>query len=587
MRGSNKNTGRASGFFMKGKDGMTGGACRVIRKNMGIITTISLVCISFVFIFCSILPVKVDNMGGAHSWLSGSTIKFVNYWLDEGAANLNLTNYENPASIEFATLEDRDPYLSYPSGETFFVYLVAKLTGRSAISISFLHKFQLTMFAVEAVLLACFIYYFLTRTLRYEDGVGKVMISALTAILWIVLPTCAYYLSSVYYADQCVILWVMSLMLIEYLFRTNNKDRDVRLKIIRSVILYTGILIDYYFWFLAVLVFIAEIIECLARTKKGKKLRQVINITLWFGIPAVLAVLTYYLQITRTSGWFDIMVGKFGERVVGTGYSTDWIIPTIFYNFQQAFSLNGWNIYCLIIVALIVFVGGMFILKRKKKISDLITDAGLSIVVCNMLAVFLQIIFFKQHSAVHEFSMIKVGWVVAILPVLGAFVVCGIFELMYDCCIIRGLRRDSSISWGFLVFYCLIVLIVGVPLSTAKFINERFENVSYDFEVMIDENTFYDDVVFSYSEEILINPPQSLAISNKRIYKVGRVSDIAEKMNGVSEDAKAILVVNKGTIPDDLELGEEKCLVDGGKIRYENDKYLLVQLTNYAGCSNR
>ena len=54
MRGSNKRTGRVSGFFAKSEESMRGGVCRVVRKKAGIIATIFLVCISFVFMFCSI-----------------------------------------------------------------------------------------------------------------------------------------------------------------------------------------------------------------------------------------------------------------------------------------------------------------------------------------------------------------------------------------------------------------------------------------------------------------------------------------------------------------------------------------------------
>ena len=92
---------------------------RIFCSYKGLITTIIVTLVGVSVLFCFVIPRYTNNMGGTHSWLSGSTIKFVNYWLDEGAINLNFTNYESPASIEFNELEDRTPYLSYPSGKHF------------------------------------------------------------------------------------------------------------------------------------------------------------------------------------------------------------------------------------------------------------------------------------------------------------------------------------------------------------------------------------------------------------------------------------------------------------------------------------
>ena len=203
----------------------------------GILSTIALSVISLFLVFYFLLPRFVNDMGGTHSWLSGSTIKFVNYWLDEGAANLNFTNYEAPASIEYGSLEERTPYLSYPTGETFFVYMAAKILGKSQILVSFLHKFQWAMFFIEAVLLSCFVYFFLSRTVKIRKEVIKRIISVLTAVFWAFLPVCTYYLINVYYADQCVILWIMVMLLVEYLIRTSRRENNW-LKVIRAMVIF-------------------------------------------------------------------------------------------------------------------------------------------------------------------------------------------------------------------------------------------------------------------------------------------------------------------------------------------------------------
>ncbi len=53
---------------------------------------------------------------GRHQRLTGSTLKFSEYWYQEGPVNLKSAMLENPRSIEFPALSSRDPYTSYPPG---------------------------------------------------------------------------------------------------------------------------------------------------------------------------------------------------------------------------------------------------------------------------------------------------------------------------------------------------------------------------------------------------------------------------------------------------------------------------------------
>lgn len=548
-----------------------------LKNHKGVIITIFGAFLVFCGFLALVRPVNINNMGGTHSWLSGSTIKFVNNWLEDGAANLKFTNYEDPNSIEFETVDDREPYLSYPSGETFFVYLAARMAGKQQITISFLHKFQLIMFAIEAVLTSCFVYYFLTRTVKLKGEVIKIFFSIATALLWALLPVCSYYLSNVYYADQCVILWIIGFILIEYLFRTKNKT--VSMKILRSIVIYTGFLIDYYFWFVALMFFVSEILEILIKIKKGERKKEIISVFLWYGIPVVAALLTYYIQLVMTPHWLEIMKDRFNERVVGGDKTMSWIFSTIFLNFSQAFSLGGETIYYLITVIMLTVLIGVVYLARKKETSILIKNPGLSVLFFGILATIMQIYFFKNHSAVHEFSMIKVGLIIALFPILMMVVFCRVF----------GIKNDESLKTFvvFLLSYLLIFIAAGIPISTRNYTNERLMAVDYSFEKMLAEKTNYEDVVFSYSEEIPINPPQSLAISRKRIYKIKDVEDIDIKVSKIKDQSKVVLVINKSVEIDKAMKEQQECLKKNGKIRHEDDKYILLDTNNYKMCSNK
>jgi len=77
-----------------------------------------------------------------HQWLSGSTLKFVNNWFEEGPVSLKFGMIENPNSIEFPTLLSRGPYPSYPPGTIIPVYVLAKIMGRE-LTPSLLMKYNL------------------------------------------------------------------------------------------------------------------------------------------------------------------------------------------------------------------------------------------------------------------------------------------------------------------------------------------------------------------------------------------------------------------------------------------------------------
>lgn len=552
-----------------------------LKRHIGIIAVILLSGIAFVGIYKVVQPVGMDKLEGMHSWLSGSTIKFVNNWLDEGAANLNFTNYENPNSIEFETLEEREPYLSYPTGETFFVYSAARLTGKNEISITFLHRFQIIMFAFEAIIFASFIYLLLKRTVNMRGEIGKIFISVISAVLWTLLPVCMYYLTNIYFADQCVILWTMGLTLIEYAIRT-SKGNNNWLKFARAIVIYSGILIDYYFWILAFLFFAVEFVNVFLANKKGERKNKILDVLFWFGIPAVLAVLTYYLQLSRTDGWFGYMMDKYGIRVEGKDYTIDRILGMIGTNFEQAFSLGNGTIGYLVVLIVASCVGGVVLAIKRKNISGFIRNPGVSIVSANVIAIVLQIFLFKQHSAIHEFSMIKVGWFVALLPLI----------LALQCSPVFGMIRNNELNKNenskmLLLFsgcYLLIFFAVGLPISMNNYRMVRKGESNYKFERVILENTNYEDVVFSYSEEILANPPQSLAISKKRVYKIDEVNDIVNTMPQL-ENANALLFVRKDTVFDKETKDELECLKEQSSVRIETDWYYLRELNNnYIKC---
>lgn len=530
-----------------------------LMKHKGIIISIFLVPFLFFGIFNFIVPTAdIDNLGGTHSWLSGSTIKFVNYWLEDGPENLKFTNYEKPNSIESSNLEDREPYLSYPTGETMFVYLAAKLAGKGQITISFLRRFQMILFALEGIMMTTFVYLFSERTLKLKKDYQKVIISVATATLWILMPTCAYYLNNIYFVDQCVIFWTTALILIEYIFRTSRAKSKTLLKILRAVLIYCGILIDYYFWILAFIFFVTEIISTTISQKGTERKKAILSIILWFGVPTILALLTFYLQISQTENWLDIIKFKFGFRVVGEDYKFKTLLNMIRGHFMNAFTIKGsGSYYYLVFTMLASFIVGLVILIKNKCFKKLFINPGISIFISIAITSIGQILIFKQHSALHEFSMTKMAYIVAFLPIIifmeARFLV----------------KSNKNILPIFITSFLAIVFITGVPFSSIDYVNERLGKVDYTFEEALRANTDYNDIVFSFTKEIPINPPQYLVMSHKLVYKIKSLEEINETISKYA-GSHAVLVIEK--------YYGQKYPQPTGEIKFENDQYIILKL---------
>lgn len=238
--------------------------------------SIFILCVATVaiFIFSYIVFFEVDfhNRNGYYMSVSGSTIKFVNQWLSEGALNLRFTCYEYFDSIEFDTYKDRLPYISYPTGSTALIWLLAKVTGRVHIGVSFLKHVQAGFFCIETMVFALFSYLLLSRY-NVKGEIDKVTCSLLIATMWMLMPGNAWFLANVLFADQVVILYIMLFTVLEYINEiSENRKINVCVLVLKVNIIYWGIITDYYFWIFIFLIFLLKEIRCYIIQKNIKKL---------------------------------------------------------------------------------------------------------------------------------------------------------------------------------------------------------------------------------------------------------------------------------------------------------------------------
>jgi len=549
----------------------------VSKKSLIIISL--LVTILFMLLFSFVFQVEYNELKGLHSWLSASTIKYVNMWLEEGASNLNFTRYESFNSIEFNSLKERTPYLSYPTGSTFLVYLTAKLVGVKHIDISFLKHFQMVCYCIEALILGIFIYLFVSN-IGVKKEIEKIVITVLLALMWIVMPINVWYMANVYFADQSVILWVMAFVLFEYISKINQGYKyKLPINIIKCFIIYTGMLIDYYFW---ILVFFAFLFSLIKDIINREKISEIIKDKLWYVCPVFLGCSTFIWQLSFTDGWIKNLSNSFKVRTGNVNVGTDKFGATflvLFQNFCNAFTAGSEFMFvCLVMFVIITMIATVMYVIKAHNIKWFFTNKNVSILLISILSVFTHILLLKNHSAEHEFSMIKVGFIIIILILVITF-------LLTDKS--KTEEKDKSVIsdflYTFIICYFIIAMIIGLPGSISKYYDLRSENMVPDYSLakIINENTDYNDVCYSFSYVINYNPPHLLSVSEKQVYLVNSVIEIDKKFRNLNKSANKILVVVKD-IDLSYELKEtQNTLMSTNKILYEDDAYCLVELKNY------
>ena len=536
-----------------------------------------LLTIVFVLSFKTMFKIDYENNNGLHNWLSGSTLKFVNNWLAETPQKLHFVNYEAPDSIEFNTLQEREPYVSYPTGVTFFVYFFARLTGHKSIDLSFLKHFQGICFWLEVLLLAFFVFRFLSR-IGIKSEKEKFFVTFFTSVFWMWLPTNAWYLANIYFADQCVILFVTAFLLVEYeSLYAKDKPFSILLNILKSYLIFAGVMTDYYFW---ILVFVAFVFYLFMALKEKKPILKIAANSLWYIIPVILALGAFAYQLFSVPNWQDALKNRFLFRtgVSESRFNTyDYLFDNLIDNFKFAFGLEG-NARMLPMIALVIFACCYFAdlkptgVTFKNVMKKSVSGRNGVVFLVGFISPVLQVALLKSHSAVHEFSMIKFGWCFAVLPLIVSAVLCRMFDLERE--------KISKFSFFFTVLFLSMLVLTAVPFSSYDFYKSRSSQYPFDFDVakVLREKTSYEHVCFSFSHEIPNNPPQELGASGKRVYKIKNIREMDTRFRSLKDGAKKILVIDK-KLSSKLQKAQKQAEADFRKfhkIIYEDQSVCLV-----------
>jgi len=494
----------------------------------------------------------------SYNWLSASTIKFTNNWLSDGIVADKYTMSEQPLSIEAQTLQERHPYISYPNGTVLLTYGIARLFGYSQIDMHFVKITGIVFYLSDALLIGILIFLFLTYILKLKSESDNITLSIFLACLWIILPNNVYFLKNVFFADQLVLFFIYLFLPLEllknYVPLTKPKYRII-INGLLFLTIFAGMLVEYYFWIQVFVVCLIHLIDSLIKKEKPIIILKKLSVYI---IPALSAIGYFVLQVTQINHWQHVLESKFMERTGQSDVISENYILKIGYRVYQTYQAIGLLLFSVALIAII------YLIVRKKRFEDVLKFSSILI-----LPVIIQILVFMNHSAIHEFSMLKLG-----LPFL-----LGIILIAYSITLYKkkSMKFFTSLSIITITGY-LFYIQWNIPAFYYSRLNGDKVLYMTGYEPIIEDLNQYDNVFFSFTDSIPQNPPLSIAQTKKMVYKINKKEDIKTKFPNLDSNANLLLLVNKNAEKSTQISREEQSVTENAELVTETDRFAVYRL---------
>lgn len=521
-----------------------------------------------------------------HQWLSGSTVKFARNWYAEGASALGFLMLELPRSVEFPTVESRQPYLSYPPGAVILFYLATGLFGKEPMPAE-LMTFNLANHFLIALVLALMVFCFL-RQIGGAMG-GAFGLAIVPVLIELLLPGPLYWHQNVYFADQAVILPFALVVFLEVLRpQLHTQSGRLLLGAAQACILFLGMLTDWLFAFVALTVYVKR----LAHGELGKGVLAFVRASATFWLPVAVALGLFAYQLARynaLNGLVRIFLFRAGLEPVGAGYARRFsevfwrqYIPAAYGEWATILLWGG-----LALVALATIYAS--IQRWRTQPIDQCVSRTASLMGVLLVPCFLQVYAFRNHSMIHDFSTVKFALPFATVPfVLAPVLVAAFFGTDLTRIYVTHLSITRTESprrveprWPVPVVVLLLVL-VAIVYTTREHprFHEFFPQPNPEFAAIgefLNKETEYRDIVFSPTLEIKSMPPQQLAYAMKMVYRVDSVAAIRQKLDTLGDADYVVDIL----VPGDEEIAVpdlRKLAAAAYDIR-ENEGYRLYKVS--------
>ncbi|HBC72760.1 MAG: hypothetical protein UX91_C0006G0083 [Candidatus Amesbacteria bacterium GW2011_GWB1_47_19] len=501
-----------------------------LKRHLDVLIAVGLILMTAICVFTYSLKIRRPYYNTIslkhHQWNLAVPILFVNNWLRENPFKIYFAMLYNPASVEFTSLHSRELYVSYPVGAIFPIYLFSLLL-RQEPTIPIIMTIALINHYFTALFLGLFVFVLLKK-LRLSTFAAFVF-SLIPILLELLLPSPLYYFQQAYFTDQAVLLPLVLFIFLElWLDFYENKKIRFAVSTLQVIVIFYGVLTDWLFLILLIAFYIKRFIT----NYRHRLIKPFIPGTLIFFLPAILALGLYTIQIS-----FLGEMSQLSERFLSrTGIWNDGVNPRAFAFAIKSYIQNGYGetgLWLLMISAVIIYLIGifMYIAYRKGRLKINRNTGLLYIYNCMFILVPLtQIVFFKVHSANHDFSVLKFSLTIAIVP----FVLLPV--------LISLLFRHTTFRILPLVMLAAAILYLRGIFPLYKIFFPLPDPSIQNIGAAVRSCTTFNDVVFSPQFEIGPYPPQMLAFSLKRVYKIYSLSDIRNKIKSIRGDHSIVVI---------------------------------------------
>lgn len=537
-------------------------------KKANIFTQTLFLSLFTITVFIYSVDIRAPFNNRTNEWLTGASIKFTNMWIRENPFKLGFGMFFNPNSIEFNDLKSREVYSSYPPGTIIPLYFLGLIKGE--VDSNAIMIFNLLNHFFISLTLGLIIFFFL---IKINFGYLKsFLLSIIPITFYILSPVTLYFHHIVYFSDIAIILPFALYIFLEVLRDYDNRVIKKVAGILSSIVLFCGIFTDYFFVFIALAVYIKRLIFF----EFGRNVIEIIKKSFFFALPAISAALIFIIQVLLLGGvkrLVDIFMFRTGldkNEAADAFFEKFWLG-----HFKAGYSeillyLFWFSVSMFAIIATYYFT--LFLLRKKNVPVNL--KKILSLIWIITAPCILQVYFLKNHSTIHFFPILKFAVPIGMVSLLLIWIA------LYLS--VKNGSLDTS-NAGFNLFYPIFAVyfvFFSIYLDSDYSRFKRFYSQYYDFkfEKFVKHNCDYRDVVFSTFAVINPDPPQYLAASEKRIYKISSLTEIRDKLKNIDKEYVVdLLIKTDEPPPPDL-----KYLCDKSEVKLLYGDYTLHKISKRA-----
>ncbi len=461
------------------------------------------------------------------------TLKFSRNWYRDGAWNDKFFMLENPASVEFGSLQERIPYLSFLPGVVAITYVASLVLGDEP-SIATIHICNLLTQYLSALSLALCAWLLMEKRQKFIRFIAALV----TGTSYILTPYLLYEHQQVYFTDSAMMLPFSALLLCIAL--NAHLPRRMMDWITASVML-LFILCD---WLGAIAAFLWFILRWFEYRRQPLK-AQIIS--LWpVALPSLLCLgfFTYQLWASQL---INMVINAMLYRNDGSalGVTTAASRIGVFID-RLAVEIYGPLVAKLILMlgvytCIHICISGFIYLYAATRRGDInsralapLEWARMQVAIICALAPLISVYLFPDHFFYHNFSAIRFA------PAVFLGIFCLFPELVND--LIRWKK-----PWFHLIIYSIFTLAsygyFWSNLYQRPFLG-WFEVQNYSYYEVSDflyNNSKFNDIIFSPNYETPFkHPTQNLAVAMKRVYPL--VNFIHIKTYGFNDFADPLML---------------------------------------------